>query len=91
MAQAGMAPAAATPTTLPRKPSRRARALVEIGQHLRAGTLLLILPSGERMTFRGHRARTGSRVPRPARPDHAALSVRRPSGVRRSPCRRRLG
>jgi len=37
----------------PKKPSRRARRLVELGPRLRAGTMHLILPDGERLTFRG--------------------------------------
>jgi cyclopropane-fatty-acyl-phospholipid synthase len=37
----------------PHKPSRRARRLVELGPHLRVGTLHLSLPDGERLTFRG--------------------------------------
>jgi cyclopropane-fatty-acyl-phospholipid synthase len=37
----------------PRKPSRRARRLIELGPRLKAGTLHLVLPDGERLTFRG--------------------------------------
>jgi len=40
-------------TAAARKPSRRARRLTELGPHLRAGILHLILPDRERLTFRG--------------------------------------
>ena len=48
-------PSAATlaPDAAPRPLSRRARTLTEIGSHLKAGTLSLILPDGERLAFRG--------------------------------------
>jgi cyclopropane-fatty-acyl-phospholipid synthase len=60
LAQAGLGPtprAAVTQDALAprRKPSRRARRLTELGPHLQAGTLHLMLPDGERLTFRGSR------------------------------------
>ena len=45
------APVPAHPTTRPT--TRRVRRLTEIGTRLRAGTLTLILPNGERLVFRG--------------------------------------